>query len=383
VTYTTSILAYNRGRDSTLLALKWTKMRESAFAFYRGTAPLFFRTWARVCPKGGPLAWISGDAHLENLGSYKGSNRVPYFDLNDFDECCLAPIDWEIGRALTALHVLGKPDLARLLLAQYAETLAGGKPGHIEPEVAEGPIAKLLTRVADRNRKDFLAKWVSKERIRIRHEHTYAIGRNTRQAARRQFDAWARRQPDPGFFHVLDICGRIAGNGSLGLERYVVLVRGKHQPYLLDMKAAAPSAPAAHLKVRQPPWRCEAERVATVQHFMQYVPIAHLSWVGGSPVSFIVRQLQPIEDRIAIEKLSPGDYEEFIRQWGRLLASAQLRSGGWKGSADLDTLIAYGQSLNLASRRRLHAAAKKAATVQLVAWAEFKQRSPGIVPVSP
>jgi len=113
------------------------------------------------------------------------------------------------------------------------------------------------------------------------------------------------------------------------------------------------------------------------------VPIAHLSWVGGSPVSFIVRQLQPIEDRIAIEKLSPGDYEEFIRQWGRLLASAQLRSGGWKGSADLDTLIAYGQSLNLASRRRLHAAAKKAATVQLVAWAEFKQRSPGIVPVSP
>ena len=44
------------------------------------------------------------------------------------------------------------------------ETLAGGKPGHIEPEVAEGPIAQLLSRVADRNRKDFLGKWVSHEK---------------------------------------------------------------------------------------------------------------------------------------------------------------------------------------------------------------------------
>jgi uncharacterized protein (DUF2252 family) len=379
VNYTASILAYNRGRDPKLLTLKWTKMRESAFAFYRGTAPLFYRTWARVCPKGGPLAWISGDAHLENLGSYKGENRVPYFDLNDFDECCLAPVDWEIGRALAALHVLGKPDLARLLLAQYAETLAGGKPGHIEPEVAEGPIAKLLSRVADRDRKEFLSKWVSKEKIRIRQGHTFTVARATRSEAKRLFDAWARRQPDPGFFHVLDICGRIAGDGSLGLRRYVVLVRGKHQPYLLDMKAAAPSAPAAHLHVTQPPWSCEAERVATVQHFMQYVPIAHLSWIRGKPTSFMVRQLQPIEDRIVIEKLSPGDYVEFIRQWGRLLASAQLRTGGWKGSADLDKLIAYGQSLNLAARRRLLAAAEKAAAVQLVAWAEFKQRFPGSV----
>ena len=120
MSYTGSILAYNRGRNPDLLSLKWKKMRESAFGFYRGTAPLFYQTWAKVCPKGAPLAWISGDAHLENLGSYKGANRVPYFDLNDFDECCLAPANWEMGRALTALYVVGKPDLARLLLVQYA-----------------------------------------------------------------------------------------------------------------------------------------------------------------------------------------------------------------------------------------------------------------------
>lgn len=369
---TGSIYAYNRGRNPQLLSLKWSRMRESAFSFYRGTAPLFYRTWAKVGPRGGPLAWISGDAHLENLGSYKGANRVPYFDLNDFDECCLAPVSWEVGRALTALYVLGKPDLARLFMASYALALQGGKPGHIEPEVAQGPIAKLLSRVADRDRKEFLEKWTSGGRIRIRKEHSFAISRAARAAARRRFNVWAQRQPDPGFYRVLDICGRIAGNGSLGLERYIVLVRGKRQPYLMDMKAAAPSAPRAHLHVKQPPWGCEAERVATVQHFLQYVPIARLSWIAGPRVSFIVHQLQPAEDRIVVGNLSPSDYEEFIRQWAHLVASAHLRSGGWKGSADLDTLIAYGQSLNPAARRRLLDGSARAAAVQLRAWAEFK-----------
>jgi hypothetical protein len=106
---------------------------------------------------------------------------------------------------------------------------------------------------------------------------------------------------------------------------------------------------------------------------MQYVPIARLAWIAATPDSFVVHQLQPAEDRIVVDHLSVPDYEEFIRQWARLLASAQLRSGGWKGSADLDTLIAYGQSLNPGNRRRLLSASAKASSVQLRAWAEFKR----------
>lgn len=372
VTVTESIIFYHRGRIPALLAIKWVRMGGSAFAFFRGTAPLFYRSWARLSPGGAPLAWICGDAHLENLGSYRGANRVPYFDLNDFDECCLAPVDWEIGRALAALYVLGKPDLARLFLSSYVQVLRGGKPGHIEPEVAEGPIAELLDRVQDRSRRKFLDKWADGERLRIRPGRSYALGRAEKARARRKFESWARRQPDPDFYRVLDLCGRIAGNGSLGLERYIVLVKGKRQPLVLDMKAAAPEAPRAVLRVKQPAWPSEAERVATVQHFMQYVPIARLSWIGTAPVSYIVHALQPAEDRIIVANLSTPGYEEFIRQWGRLVASAHLRSGGWKGSADLNTLIRYGQSLGRGPQRRLLAAAREAASAQRRAWLEFK-----------
>jgi hypothetical protein len=50
---------------------------------------------------------------------------------------------------------------------------------------------------------------------------------------------------DPDFFEVLDVARRIAGNGSLGVDRYVILVRGKGSPDgndLLDLKEALPSA---------------------------------------------------------------------------------------------------------------------------------------------
>jgi|CZKI01.1.fsa_nt_gi uncharacterized protein (DUF2252 family) len=377
---TDSIIASSRDRNPDILALKWARMRESAFAFFRGTAPLFYRAWSRLSPGGSPLAWICGDAHLENLGSYRGSNHVPYFDLNDFDECCLAPADWETGRALAALHILGEPGLACLFLSTYVQALQGGKPGHIEPEVAVGPIALLLARVQMRNRKGLLAKLVARGKLRIRPGHSFALDRVAKARARRKFEAWSRRQPDPGFYRVMDLCGRIAGNGSLGLERYVILVKGKKLPFILDMKAAAPAAPLAFLRVRQPPWPSEAERVATVQHFMQYVPIARLSWIGTAPVSYIVHALQPAEDRIVVEDLSREDREEFVRQWARLVASAHLRTGGWRGSADLDALIGYGRSLGQRGQRRLLAAARGAASEQRRAWEEFKGSNLGTAP---
>jgi len=371
VNTTDSIVAFNRGRNPERLALKWSRMRESPFGFFRGTAHLFYEGWAALSPGRCPLAWITGDAHIENMGSYNGANRVAYFDLNDFDDACLAPVDWEIGRALTGLHVMGKAGIARSFLSAYVSALRGGKPGHIELEVAVGPIRKLLGRVHDRSRRDFVARMTTRGKLKIRPGHSFQLGPVARKAARRRFEQWARRQPDPGFYRVLDLCGRIAGTGSLGLDRFVVLVRGRRRPFILEMKAAAPEAPRAFLRTRQPPWQSDAERVATVQHFMQYVPVARLSWLGGSEASYVVRELQPFFDRVNAADLSGSDFEDLIRQWACLLASAHLRTGGWNGSADLDGLMDYGRSLDSSERGRLLAAARQAAAALRQAYAQF------------
>jgi uncharacterized protein (DUF2252 family) len=86
------ILKANQGRDPERLALKYSAMRTDSFIFLRGTCHLFYDRLPKtgIC-NSAPLTWCCGDLHIENFGSYKGDNRLVYFDLNDFDEAALAP----------------------------------------------------------------------------------------------------------------------------------------------------------------------------------------------------------------------------------------------------------------------------------------------------
>src|SRR4051812_19196136 len=92
--------AANAGRDPERLNIKYAEMRSDAFAFLRGSCTLFYEDLPiRELPPA-PRVWCSGDLHLENFGAYKGENRLVYFDLNDFDEACLAPATWDLVRVL-------------------------------------------------------------------------------------------------------------------------------------------------------------------------------------------------------------------------------------------------------------------------------------------
>jgi len=81
-------------------------MARDPFYFFRGTAHLFYEdlAGANTLPAS-PITWVCGDLHLENFGSYKGDNRLVYFDINDFDEAALAPASWELARMVTSIFV--------------------------------------------------------------------------------------------------------------------------------------------------------------------------------------------------------------------------------------------------------------------------------------
>src|SRR5580765_2563005 len=98
------IVAFNRNRISELIQFKYEFMKENLFRFYRGTNHLFYEDLRRESgfPES-PNAWICGDLHLENFGTYKSDNRQVYFDLNDFEEAILAPSLWEIARMTTSI----------------------------------------------------------------------------------------------------------------------------------------------------------------------------------------------------------------------------------------------------------------------------------------
>ena len=98
------IKLFNENRLPEYTAMKYQLMAENAFRFFRGTCHLFYEDLGQAqALTGSPLSWICGDLHLENFGTYKGDNRLVYFDVNDFDEGVLAPALWEVVRMLTSI----------------------------------------------------------------------------------------------------------------------------------------------------------------------------------------------------------------------------------------------------------------------------------------
>ena len=98
------ILRFNEGRDPERLDMKYEAMRQSPFAFFRGTCHLFWEDWPRDSPlNSAPVTWVCGDLHFENFGTYKGDNRLVYFDINDFDEAVLAACTFDVTREVDRL----------------------------------------------------------------------------------------------------------------------------------------------------------------------------------------------------------------------------------------------------------------------------------------
>ena len=151
------LIRFNRDREPERLEIKLENMAADPFAFFRGTCHLFYEDW----PAGeteldqAPGVWVCGDLHLENFGSYKGENRLTYFDINDFDESTLAPLTWDVARLVTSLRLAAKlhnfspsrrRDLEKTYLSHYRETLLEGKARWIERATAEGLVQDLPTR---------------------------------------------------------------------------------------------------------------------------------------------------------------------------------------------------------------------------------------------
>ena len=360
-----AISSNNAGRDPERLSMKYAKMAQNPFIFLRGACHLFYDALPdSPLFRDAPLAWCCGDLHFENIGSYKGDNRLVYFDINDYDEAALAPATWDMIRLLTSIQcgadALNATHAEALAVSQscvdaYRSALINGKPLWVERETSVGLVNALLTALQDRERAAFL----DKRTLRKGHQRSLILdGVKALPASEAQkktviefMDHFAATQPDPKFYQVLDIGRRIAGTGSLGVERFVVLVEGKGSPdsnYLLDIKEAKPSAMAPHLArlgIKQPAWPDEASRVVTVQKRMQAVDHAFLQAVKLDGLPCILRGLQPSEDRVSIGEWGKklDRLKEVVSTMGRILAWDQLRASGRSGAASADELIAFAQ----------------------------------------
>lgn len=354
------IREYNSDRHPEILKFKYKAMAESPFRFLRGTDHLFYHDFALhpALPADPTSVWLCGDMHIENFGAYQGDNGLAYFDVNDFDESTRAPLSWDLARFLVSLQLSTASigvDLKEIhllstnFLNKFQQVLKSGKASTVEAPTSTGVIKNFFNQVSQRSRKKFIAEKTREVKGKLQllksKDHWLPLVKDTYDRIISAIESWNHSLPEKERYKLLDIAWRLAGTGSMGLERYVVLAKRGPDYYFLDFKYAQQASIDLYLKPAVH-WNNDADRIISVQKMMQHVSPALLQRVEIEGQSFVLRELQPLEDKLDFSILDArkGKLNEVINTMAEMAASSYLRSSGWKRSSTLDQLIEFGSS---------------------------------------
>lgn len=339
--------------------MKYRAMTKNPFVFLRGTCRLFYeRVGAGGFVPSGPRAWLCGDLHLENYGTFVTGDGVGgsiVFDVNDFDEAVLAPYGLDILRLATSVLIGAETiglstsqarEVVHRLIAHYLAELSSGRPRTLDGFSAKGPVRALIEDLRNRSPKKFLAKRVKEAGGRpmliTDGDKALPLGPEAKSQIAAIFEKLPPPQGLPRAFAFLDAARRIAGTGSLGIPRDVVLTEGQAPtgpPWLIDIKAAGPSA-LLGIAGPQPAFPSEAVRVVDVQQRFQADPPALLQAVTIGGTVWIFKQLQPSADRLDLEAVARDRdaLNDVVDAMAHLAAWGHLRAAGHLGAATVAEL---------------------------------------------
>jgi len=355
------IEAFNQGRNAERLNIKYGMMRETRFAFMRGTCHLYYEDWPKQSTLNStPAAWIAGDLHPLNFALYQGDDGQTYLDINDFDESILAPYAWDVARFLTSIQIAfvdfstaQRQQIAQRYLDAYVAALAADQIRSVQAASAPADLRRWMLKHSGHKREKLLNSYTvrgkKRRKFKTIQDKTFPLNEAERKRAIGLLDKWSKSRDDAKRYQVIDVSGRIAGISSIGLERYVLLVEGggsSDSNWLIELKQRIDSALVPYVAIKQPDWANAAARVVMLQQRLQAVPPAPLEAIIKGAVSFTVREIQPVQEKIAIEQFHGlADLQESIEVLGKLTAWAHLRGCGRQGAAPADDLIALaGQS---------------------------------------
>src|SRR5262249_21412182 len=234
-----AIVDFNTDRDPKLVKRKFRRLDESAFTFFRGTDHLYGQAWEHLQPEDpGPPVLCCGDLHAENFGAYQSEAGDFRFDINDFDEALVAPCSFDLVRCTAGMLLAGEEwglrplqatGIALAYLDQYAQAIAesveAGTIGEIGPRSGEGPVWDLLGKTATGSQVKLLGREAPQKkrngsrRIKRLPDKHPPVGKKQVRQVTQAIEELGVALHHEAACQVLDVTGRIAGVGALGLRR--------------------------------------------------------------------------------------------------------------------------------------------------------------------
>jgi uncharacterized protein (DUF2252 family) len=240
-------------QDPAAFRRKFRKMAASPFAFYRGSASLFYADMAGGYADDSFLdertsrVWIHGDLHAENFGTYMNSDGRLVFNVNDFDEAYVGPFSWDLKRFAASVALIGYAKalsddvitalvttFARAYLTELRAIAAGGDDaiGSITLENADGVLRRVLQQARLNTRVDLLAGQTTVDEYERRFslgDGVYDVPEGVEASVREAFARYLHTLPAarPVSTNIKDIKLRKGvGIGSAGLPSYNLLLEG-------------------------------------------------------------------------------------------------------------------------------------------------------------
>jgi len=346
-----------RDRDAVNLSVvalrrKLDALASGTFTFLRGTFHLMAADllqgrvpgWAPLAPVGLAV----GDLHLENFGTYRGASGALCFDVNDFDDVGLGPLDLDLKRLCTSAMLLPGVDRAIRVAAagriahvwaEAVERLGGRFPiAAWDMEKADGWLRELLREKGRRTIADLLAKVApGKGHCRFgedgdppRFAHTAKPWPERVDAGLGEyFENLAKLKADvPGRgWEPLDVAYWFKGTGSLGRLRFAVLLGKGDERMMIELKEAHPSAMelASGRQVRA----MERARVQTAAiRRLQGDPWPRVAGTHLGKLPALGREIEPEEEKIQCERFKGAGGDQlfaYAHQCGEVLARLHCR----------------------------------------------------------
>jgi uncharacterized protein (DUF2252 family) len=369
----------NEGRLPQMVPIRFGRMMQSAFAFYRGSAALMASDLATT-PSSGIKVQLCGDAHLANFGMFATPERRVIFDINDFDETLPGPWEWDVKRLATSFIVAGRyikipeKDSARAAIASvqsYREHMADYAEMRaldvwydaididrfikaIDSEDVRERVEKRVKAAQAKSTPEFLfPKFVRRvgttpliidEPPLIFHPTAEQAGGLETQYR----EQWALYRESLAEhvgvlfdrYHFCDLAYKAVGVGSVGTICAIALfMASDDDPMFLQIKEAGPSALEPYLGKDKHDHN--GQRVVAGQRLMQAASDMFLGWVTGAKGQpFYIRQLRDTKLSPLMEGFDEDDLRSYGRMCGWALARAHARSGdaamisGYMGSSD-------------------------------------------------
>lgn len=355
----------NVGRLEHLLPIRYGRMLESPFAFFRGAAVLMASDLATT-PNTSLRVQACGDCHLVNFGGFATPDGSVLFDISDFDETLPAPWEWDLKRLATSAVLaarhndLGRKagrEAATAAAREYREqmlVLAGMRELEIWYERVKA------TDVIDGNGDKALRRW-RRRAVRKASDDRPSLDEYARLAT----DDSTRRIKDraPLIYHPADVeagafqddmrrsLGRyrsslteekrvlldrfefadaavsLAGVGSVGTSCGVVLLMAAdNDPLFLQVKEARRSVLEAYAGPGE--YLHQGQRIVVGQRLLQAASDLFLGWTDGdSGRHYYVRQLRDARVKPRVDAWDADALAEFAGWCGGVLARAHARSG--------------------------------------------------------